>query len=98
MLLISLKVCYGTFVNPIIMLIKENQEMLPSLDNFISYGSDIIQQRADYKMMILDIYQTAIKSDQLGEIDRVNACKLIESLLLNLRGHVDDVSTLWIIN
>jgi hypothetical protein len=28
----------------------------------------------------------------LGENDRVNGCKLPESLLLNLRGHIDDVS------
>ncbi|EJC98943.1 ARM repeat-containing protein [Fomitiporia mediterranea MF3/22] len=66
------------------------EEMLPSLDNFISYGSDVIKQRPDYKMMILDIYTTAMKSDHLGEADRVNACKLIESFLLNLRGTVDD--------
>ena len=65
--------------------------MLPSLDNFISYGSDVIKQRPDYKFMILDIYTTAMKSDHLGEADRVNACKLIESFLLNLRGTVDDV-------
>jgi hypothetical protein len=31
-------------------------------------------------------------SDNLGEHDRVNGCKLAESLLLNLRGHADDVS------
>ncbi|KAI5123131.1 hypothetical protein M0805_000834 [Coniferiporia weirii] len=66
------------------------EEMLPSLDNFISYGSDVIKGRPDYKMMILDIYTTAMKSEQLGEADRVNACKLIESFLLNLRGQVDD--------
>lgn len=67
-------------------------EMLPALDNFISYGSDAIKARPDYKMMILDIYATAMKSDMLGENDRVNACKLIESYMQNLRGEVDDVS------
>ncbi|KAL5525739.1 hypothetical protein ACEPAG_7076 [Sanghuangporus baumii] len=30
-----------------------------------------------------------MKSDHLGEADRVNACKLIESFLLNLRGTMD---------
>jgi hypothetical protein len=29
-------------------------------------------------------------SDQLGENDRINGCKLAESILLNLRGHADD--------
>ncbi|KAH8109328.1 ARM repeat-containing protein [Phellopilus nigrolimitatus] len=66
------------------------EEMLPSLDNFISYGVDVIKGRPDYKMMILDIYSTAMKSEQLGESDCVNACKLIESFLLNLRGQVDE--------
>lgn len=66
-------------------------EMLPSLDNFISYGADVIKTRNDYKMMVLDIYTTAMNSDQLGETDRINACKLIESFFLNLRGEVDEV-------
>lgn len=65
--------------------------MLPSLDNFISFGADALKERPDYKYMVLDIYTTAMSSDQLGENDRVNACKLIESFLLNLRGSVDDV-------
>ena len=65
-------------------------EMLPSLDNFISYGSDVIKQRPNYKGMILDIYTTAMQSEQLGDTDSVNACKLIESFLLNLRGDVDE--------
>lgn len=30
-----------------------------------------------------------MRSDRLGEADRVCACKLIESVLLNCRGHVD---------
>ena len=67
-------------------------EMLPSLDNFLSYGADVIKARPDYKMMFLDIYTTGMNSDHLGENDRVNASKLIESFLLNLRGEVDDVS------
>jgi hypothetical protein len=65
--------------------------MLPSLDNFVSYGSEVIKSRPDYKQMLLDIYTTSITNNQLGENDRVNGCKLAESILLNLRGHVDDV-------
>ncbi|KAJ7643660.1 armadillo-type protein [Roridomyces roridus] len=57
------------------------EEMLPSLDNFVSYGSDIIKARPEYQRMLLDIYTTT---------DRVNGCKLAESILLNLRGSVDD--------
>ncbi|KAK2463383.1 hypothetical protein APHAL10511_004609 [Amanita phalloides] len=65
-------------------------EMLPSLDNFVSYGSDVINNRPAYKQMLVDIYTTAMTSEQLGENDRVNGCKLAESLLLNLRGSLDD--------
>jgi len=66
--------------------------MLPSLDNFVSFGSDVIKTRPDYKQMLVDIYTTSITNDQLGEHDHVNGSKLAESVLLNLRGSVDDVS------
>ncbi|KDR83035.1 hypothetical protein GALMADRAFT_238799 [Galerina marginata CBS 339.88] len=66
------------------------EEMLPSLDNFLSYGSDVIKARPDYKQMLVDIYTTSILNEQLGENDRVNGSKLAESILLNLRGAVDD--------
>ncbi|KAI0286170.1 armadillo-type protein [Russula brevipes] len=65
-------------------------EMLPSLDNFVSYGTDVFRARPDYRQKALDIYTTALSSDHLGENDRVNGCKLAESLLLHLRGHIDD--------
>ncbi|KAF5348588.1 hypothetical protein D9756_009610 [Leucocoprinus leucothites] len=65
-------------------------EMLPSLVNFVSFGSDVIKARADYKQMLLDIYIMAMTNDQLGEIDRINGSKLAESMLLNLRGSLDD--------
>ncbi|KAF7314790.1 Importin N-terminal domain-containing protein [Mycena kentingensis (nom. inval.)] len=67
------------------------EEMLPSLDNFVSYGSDVIKGRAEYQQMLLDIYTTAMASEQLGENDRINGCKLAESILLNLRGAVDNL-------
>ncbi|TCD68344.1 hypothetical protein EIP91_010982 [Steccherinum ochraceum] len=65
-------------------------EMLPSLDNFVSYGTDVFKARADYRQMVLDIYTIAVTSDHLGENDAVNGCKLAESMLLNLRGHIDE--------
>jgi hypothetical protein len=66
-------------------------EMLPALDNLVSFGTDVFKARADYRGMILDIYTMSMTSDQLGENDRVNGSKLAESLLLNLRGQADDV-------
>ena len=41
--------------------------------------------------MIVDIYTTVLNSDSLGENDFINGSKLADSILLNLRGHVDDV-------
>lgn len=93
--LISLKVC--PTVSAILGFVLINlvifffTEMLPSLDNFLSYGSDVIKSHVDYKQMMVDIYTTSITNDQLGENDRVNGSKLAESILLNLRGAVDDV-------
>lgn len=65
--------------------------MLPALDNFVSYGTEMFKSRPDYRQMVADIYTTAIVSEQLGENDRVNGSKVAESLMLNLRGHIDDV-------
>ncbi|KAG2092282.1 armadillo-type protein [Suillus discolor] len=51
-------------------------EMLPSLDNFMSYGTDVLKAHPDYR-------------SKLGDNDKINGCKLAESMLLNLHGHVD---------
>jgi hypothetical protein len=66
-------------------------EMLPSLDNFISFGSEMIKSRPDYIQMLLDIYTTSLTNEQLGENDKINGSKLAESMLLNLRGCLNDV-------
>ncbi|KAF9013048.1 armadillo-type protein [Cyathus striatus] len=66
------------------------EEMLPSLDNFVSFGAEVVKVNSTYKQMLVDIYTTSITNDQLGENDRVNGSKLAESILLNLRGNVDD--------
>ena len=66
-------------------------EMLPSLDNFLSYGADVFKARPDYRQKVLDIYEGALTNKNLGDSDKINGCKLAESILLNLAGHVDDV-------
>jgi hypothetical protein len=66
-------------------------EMLPALDNFVSFGADTFKSRPEYRAMMVDIYTTTMNSEQLGENDRVNGCKLAESMMLNLRDHIDDV-------
>lgn len=66
------------------------EEMLPSLDNFVSYGADVFKTRDDYRAMVVDIFTSSMSNPHLGENDRINGCKLAESVLLNLRGQVDD--------
>lgn len=63
--------------------------MLPPLDNYISYGQDVFVQNGQVQHMMFDIIDTVMKSDRTGEQDRICACKLMESVLLNCRGHVD---------
>ncbi|KZV95467.1 ARM repeat-containing protein [Exidia glandulosa HHB12029] len=65
-------------------------EMLPSLENFMTWGSEAFVARPDYRGMVVDIYTSAMTNDHLGAMDRCNASKLIEAALLNLRGHMDD--------
>ncbi|KAF8935125.1 hypothetical protein BGZ47_010058 [Haplosporangium gracile] len=65
------------------------EEMLPSLDNYISYGKDVFSTNENVQHIAYDIIESVMKSDRLGENDRVQACKLAESLMLNCRGHVD---------
>ncbi|CAG8511343.1 16093_t:CDS:10 [Cetraspora pellucida] len=67
------------------------EEMLPSLDNYISYGTDVFVQNADLHTRIYDIIETVMNSDRINESERVCACKLIESVLLNCRGCMDQV-------
>jgi len=66
-------------------------EMLPSLCNFLLFGKDTFVQHPEYTRMALDMFESSITNDHLGENDAVNGCKLVESILLNLRGHIDDV-------
>ncbi|CAG8569447.1 9240_t:CDS:10 [Ambispora leptoticha] len=72
------------------------EEMLPPLDNYISYGTEVFVQNPNLQAKIYDIIETVMKSDRLGETDRVSACKLIESVLLNCRGHVDHYVELFL--
>ncbi|KAH7097641.1 ARM repeat-containing protein [Auriculariales sp. MPI-PUGE-AT-0066] len=66
-------------------------EMLPSLENFMTWGQDVFVARPDYRAMILDIYTSVMPDEHLGAADRCVASKLIEALLLNYRGHIDDL-------
>ncbi|CAG8809027.1 25766_t:CDS:2, partial [Gigaspora rosea] len=61
------------------------EEMLPSLDNYISYGTGVFVQNTDLQARIYDVIETVMNSDRINESERVCGCKLIESVLLNCR-------------
>ncbi|EWC44212.1 hypothetical protein DRE_06957 [Drechslerella stenobrocha 248] len=65
------------------------EEMLPALDNYVSYGAEVMKQNPAYLEAIFDIIQTIFVHDKLGAMDRICGCKLAEAVLLNLRGHAD---------
>jgi len=65
------------------------EEMLPALDNYVSYGYEMLKQNPEYMEAIFDIIQTIFTNDRLGAMDRICGCKLAEAVLLNMRGHVD---------
>ncbi|KAG8935091.1 hypothetical protein FRC03_002380 [Tulasnella sp. 419] len=81
------EITYKLFKGPAIDYLEE---MLPGLCNFLLFGKEGFIQHPEYIRMALDIFVTSVTNDHLGENDGVNGCKLAESVLLNLRGHVDD--------
>ncbi|KAF3939642.1 Importin-7 [Dactylella cylindrospora] len=65
------------------------EEMLPALDNYVSYGAEVMKQNPAYLEAIFDIIQTIFVHEKLGAMDRICGCKLAEAVLLNLRGNAD---------
>jgi importin-7 len=64
--------------------------MLPSLDNYITFGAEVIKYNVEYQKMFCDIAFTIFqRAEEAGEQDLVRACQLFESILLNLRSTVD---------
>ncbi|KAG2125236.1 hypothetical protein BD769DRAFT_1668960 [Suillus cothurnatus] len=57
----------------------------------IAHGGDNVQKSSPRWTTLYHMYRTAMTSPQLGDNDKINGCKLAESMLLNLHGHVDDI-------
>ncbi|KAI7867363.1 armadillo-type protein [Spinellus fusiger] len=64
-------------------------EMLAPLDNYISYGKNVFVANEVVQYRMMEIIDTVMKSDRVGEPGKVCGCKLMESMLLNCRGSVD---------
>jgi importin-7 len=64
-------------------------ELIPPLDNYISFGADIIAENQEYKDILFDYFFTVFTTKHLGQADQIAAIRLIEAVLLNLPGQVD---------
>ncbi len=67
------------------------EEMLPCLDNFIAYGKDVFAREPELQKSLVDMIVSIFSDEDSGEADRIRACQLMESMMLNLRGHIDHV-------
>ena len=65
-------------------------ELFPPLSNYLAFGADVIAQNQEYKDMLFDYFFTVFETKRLGQMDKVSACKLMESILLYLPGRVDN--------
>ncbi|EPX70956.1 karyopherin [Schizosaccharomyces octosporus yFS286] len=65
------------------------EDATPALSNFITYGGKQFAARPDYIAAMVDIILQVFNSEHLAVNDRIAACKLMELLMLNYRGLLD---------
>ena len=66
------------------------EDMLPALENFVTFGADNLVQNKHYLEAVVDMVRVIFKDDKVGGVDRICGCKLAEIVMLSLRGHVDN--------
>ncbi|QIW95135.1 hypothetical protein AMS68_000653 [Peltaster fructicola] len=66
------------------------EDMLPALENFVTFGWKTLLENRQYLDAVVDVIRTIFKNDKVGGVDRICGCKLAESLMLNLRGGIDN--------
>lgn len=72
------------------------EDMLPALDNFIAYGSETLVQNPAYLNAVVGMVEDIFTDEKVGGVDRICGCKLAETLMLNLRGHIDQYIHIFI--
>ena len=65
------------------------EDMLPALDNFVSYGVETLISTPTYIEALVGMVSDIFHDEKVGGMDRICGCKLAEAIMLNLRGHVD---------
>lgn len=66
------------------------EDMLPALENFVTFGWKTLLENRNYLDAVVDMIRSIFKNDKVGGVDRICGCKLAESLMLNLRGGIDN--------
>ncbi|WEW59029.1 Nonsense-mediated mRNA decay protein 5 [Emydomyces testavorans] len=72
------------------------EDMLPALDNYVTYGSAMLVQNPEYLAAIVSMVEDIFRDEKTGGVDKICACKLAEAIMLNLRGHVDQYIPIFI--
>ena len=78
------------------LLISLLTDMLPALDNYVSYGSEMLVHNPAYLGAVVGMVEDIFRDEKVGGVDRICGCKLAETLMLNLRGHIDQYIPLFI--
>ncbi|KAI9820323.1 MAG: hypothetical protein M1827_005945 [Pycnora praestabilis] len=65
------------------------EDMLPALENFVSYGAGTMVQNPAYLEAVVSMVGDIFQDEKVGGVDRICGCKLAEAIMLDLRGHVD---------
>ena len=66
------------------------EDMLPALENFVSYGQDRLIAHPPYLAAMAGMVRDIFSDSTVGPVDRICGCRLAEAIMLNLRGHVDN--------
>ncbi|KKA27325.1 hypothetical protein TD95_002309 [Thielaviopsis punctulata] len=66
------------------------EDMLPALDNFVQYGAPFLATKPEYVQALFSMVSDLFADPKVTGVDRICACKLAESMMLCLRGHIDE--------
>ncbi|KAL4914727.1 armadillo-type protein [Aspergillus aurantiobrunneus] len=72
------------------------EDMLPALDNYVAYGSQTLVQNPAYLAAVVGMVEDIFRDEKVGGVDRICGCKLAETVMLNLRGCVDQYIPVFI--
>ena len=70
-------------------MVNVDLDMLPALDNFVTFGSEVFVQNPAYVEALVGMVEDIFTDPKNGGVDRIYGCKLAETVMLNLRGRID---------